>query len=157
MIQRIQSIYLLLITVLMSIFLTTSYARIIPDVNQTVVFHTYSIQKQVDAHHIVMIERTIPLLALVVITGLISLMNIFLFQKRILQMRLCFLIVVLLAGILVLVWFYYNGVKNDITGNLGTTFQFPAILPVISIILCIMAYKAIHHDEALVKSYNRIR
>lgn len=157
MIQRVQSVYLLLITVFISIFLATSYARIIPDVNQTVVFHTYSIQKPADTHNVVIIKRTIPMLVLVVITGLISLLNIFLFQKRKLQMRLCVVIAVLLASIIVLVLFYYTGIKNDFTGSLSTTFQFPAILPVISIILSIMAYRAIHHDDTLVKSYNRIR
>ncbi len=157
MIQRIQSVYLLLITALMSIVLTTSYARIIPDVNQTIVFHTHSIQKHADAHNVVIIKRTIPLFALVVTTGFISLLNIFLFQKRRLQMRLCIAIAVLLAGIIVLVFYYYTGIKNDFTDSLDTTFQVPAILPVISIILSIMANRAIHHDEALVKSYNRIR
>ncbi|MBN2480976.1 MAG: DUF4293 domain-containing protein [Bacteroidales bacterium] len=156
MIQRVQSVYLLLVTVLMSIFLVSSYAEIVPDQNQTVSFYTYAVQQEGDADDSETVMNTTPLLILVLMTGLVSFVNIFLFQNRILQIRICVFNSILIIVQLVLIYFYYTGIKSDFEPD-HPVFRIPVILPIISIILNFMAYRAIHHDEALVNSYNRIR
>ncbi|MBN1157979.1 MAG: DUF4293 domain-containing protein [Bacteroidales bacterium] len=156
MIQRVQSVYLLLVTVLMSIFLVSSYAEITTDLNQTISFYTHAVQKYVATDASVTVMRTLPLVVLVLLTGIISFVNIFLFHKRILQIRICVLSSLLLVVQLVLICFYYSGIKSDFAPD-QPAFRIPVIFPVISIILNFMAYRAIHHDEALVNSYNRIR
>lgn len=156
MIQRVQSVYLLLVTVLMSIFLVKSWAEIILDNNQVIDFYTYAIQTNQNGGPTETVSNTLPLLILVIATGFISFFNIFLFQKRILQIRVSVLSSVLLIGQLILIFFYYTGTKADVE-FLNSSLKLPVVFPVVSIILNFMAYRAIHHDDTLVKSYDRIR
>jgi hypothetical protein len=156
MIQRVQSVYLLLVTVLMSLFLVKSYAEISLDNDEMIQFYSFAVQKYINGEKTELIRRTLPLMIMVLMAGIVSFLNIFLYQKRVLQMRMCALTGVLLILQLGLVMFYYSGVKIDYR-SFGPSFNLTSIFPVISIILLIMAYRAIHHDETLVKSYHRIR
>ena len=45
MIQRVQSLYLLLITILMSLMVVLPYAELILGDGQTITFHSYAIEK----------------------------------------------------------------------------------------------------------------
>lgn len=156
MIQRVQSVYLLLVTVLMSLFLVKSYAEIDLGNSEVIQCYTYAVQKYLDGEKTELIKRTLPLMVLVLLTGIMSFFNIFLYQKRVFQIRVCLLTAILLIVQLGLVYLSYASLKSEY-GRLAISFNFAAIYPVLSIILIIMSYRAISHDETLVKSYNRIR
>lgn len=94
-----------------------------------------------------------------VIAGLLGLIaflsffTIFLFKRRILQMRICSLISILDIFLLILiVLFSFNESKNP-----GITIGLSAILPLIIFILVLMARRAVLKDEILVKAADRIR
>jgi hypothetical protein len=156
MIQRVQSVYLLLVTVLMSLFFAKPYAEVVLGNNEIIRLYTWAMERHLDAGNAELIKRTIPLLTLVLLTGMVSFLNIFLYQKRPLQMRICVLASVMLIVQLGLVSLYFARAKADYKPLLPS-FNLVAIFPVVCIILLIMAYRAINHDETLVKSYHRIR
>ncbi|MGL4993144.1 MAG: DUF4293 domain-containing protein [Bacteroidales bacterium] len=87
--------------------------------------------------------------------ALISLIAIFLYKKRVLQMRL--------AGFSILLWigFYiaYTLFVIKIKSETGATFsiEYVIALPIVAIILDWMAIRSIGSDEALVRSLDRIR
>jgi len=156
MIQRIQSVYLFLVTVLMSLMIFLPLASLGLRDGQSVVFYSYGVNKYITRENAEMINHTLPILLLVCLTGLISFVNIFQFRKRVIQMRICLLNSLLLVILLLLVLLYYHMVKNSLPVG-DHAMKLPGIFPVVGIVLTFLAYRNIHEDEILVQSYDRLR
>ncbi len=156
MIQRVQSVYLLLVTVLMSFFLIRPYAFIRLTDGQILNFSAHKIEYSLNGESTSVYKKTIPIVVLVLITGLISLVNIFLFHRRILQMRICLLNGALIVLLLVIMLIYYSSAMHahDLAHH---TWRLAAVFPIIALVIDVMAYRSIQSDEMLVNSYNRIR
>lgn len=94
-----------------------------------------------------------PLFAIITIVGIISIVTIFLFSNRKLQMRLCAL------GILLdIVWYaYFMYLFLIISSQTQLHFKFSVVMPLISLIFLVLARKGIKADEELVRSMDRIR
>ncbi len=136
MIQRIQSIWLLLAAV--CIFLTYKLP-----------FYVGTNAKGTVEYSLTGTENFLLILA-TIITGVLSLVIIFLFKKRTLQLRLCVLGILLEA---ILIFLYYQEVKTFTTG----TYALWAILHSIVVICFFLAAKAINKDEKLIKESDRLR
>jgi hypothetical protein len=84
---------------------------------------------------------------------LVHLVIIFLYKKRIMQVKLLILSIILLLGLFSsFFWFGYMGFRGAAVG-----FKLTMAIPAVSIILDYLAIKAIAKDEALVRSLDRIR
>jgi len=156
MIQRIQSVYLILVTVLMSFMIFLPLASLGLLDGQSVIFYSYGVNKYITQENAEMITRTLPILVLVCLTGLISFVNIFQFRQRVVQMRICLVNVVLLAILLLVILLYYHMVKSSLPVG-DYAMKLPGIFPVVGIVLTFLAYRNIHEDEILVQSYDRLR
>lgn len=156
MIQRVQSVYLLLVTVLMSFLLIRPYAEITVAKDQVLTMRSHAIKIDTGHNASTVYKTTVPVVALVLITALLSFGSIFFYNRRIVQLRLCLINSVLLITLLIIMFIYYSSTNGSLT-TIHHTFKIPAIFPFMSIIFHLMAYRAIHHDELLVNSYNRIR
>lgn len=89
------------------------------------------------------------------ITGVLELLGIFLFRRRALQMRLCIFCIILLVGwYLALVAFAYI-MGDGLVGEYRP--QLWASIPAINAILLYLTFRAILHDELLVRSLDRLR
>ncbi len=93
----------------------------------------------------------ILLLLAVLITGV----TIFLYKKRMLQIRLSALNLGLHAGLSVMIFYFGKMAAKELQAELS--FNWPLILPLISLILIFLAMRSIGKDEALIRSLNRIR
>ena len=71
-------------------------------------------------------------------------------------MRICLYNLILLIGLMVLIYFYFTVIRKRLNVT-DHTFRASAVFPIISFILTLMAFKGIRRDEALVKSYERLR
>ena len=89
------------------------------------------------------------LIATVAVGGL-ALVNIFLFKKRTLQLRLCVLGILLEA---VVIFLYYREMQNFSVG----TFSLTSILQMIIVLAFVLAAKGINKDAKLVKNSDRLR
>ncbi|MBP1667898.1 MAG: hypothetical protein H6Q21_264 [Bacteroidetes bacterium] len=156
MIQRIQSVYLFLVTVLMSWMVFLPLASLALRDGQTVVLYSYGVNKYITHENAEMIIRTLPVLLLICITGVISFVNIFQFRRRVIQMRICLVNILLLAILLLLILLYYHIAKRDLPVE-AHAFKLPGIFPVVGIVLTFLAYRNIHEDEILVQSYEHLR
>ncbi len=136
MIQRIQSIWLLLAAI--CLFLTYKLP-----------FYVGTNAKGTVEYNLTGTENFL-LMLVTFLTGALAAVIIFLFKKRVLQLRLCVLGIALEA---LLIFLYYKEVKTFTTG----TYALWAILHSVAIISFVLAAKAINKDEKLIKDSDRLR
>jgi hypothetical protein len=155
MIQRIQTLYLLLAVALMSLTLFLPLATIVDGANE-IVIKAFAVNGLAD------VANALPIylgLLLVISTALL-LTIIFLFKKRMLQIRLCVSAIVLLVGSAAFIGLYCYRVCDLISASNSEhifTVGFAALMPVVAIIPVVLAIRGIARDEALVRSLDRIR
>lgn len=155
MIQRAQSIYLLFVSILMIFMIVLPIAEIALNGGEIVIYHNYGI-KSYSAEEAKIIFSTAPVTILTCVIGLASFINIFFYNNRNLQMRICIYNFILLIGLLVLVYFYFTVMRKKLD-IIDHTFKISIIFPIISAILTLLSFKGIRKDEALVRSYERLR
>jgi len=136
MIQRIQSVWLLVATVITFLTLKFSFysGTYLPD-NQ---------------YHQLNGTENIGLMVTTIALGVLTLITIFLYKTRIIQLRLC------IAGIvldLLLLFLYYKALQNFSLGEYAIT----ASAHVFIIVALILAARAINKDEKLIKDSDRLR
>lgn len=154
MIQRIQTLYLLIIVALLAVMLFVPLAWFS---NEAGAFNLYAFSLQsADGGEA---QSTLYLGILLVLSAVLPLVTIFLYRRRLLQIRLCVVEMVLLAGVLVMEALYYF-LSRRLFSELALHHQGfkPAIaLPVVALLFAFLATRAIFRDEMLVRSADRIR
>lgn len=152
MVQRIQSIWLLLAS------LTICCLLFIPMVTTTVGNVEYHLiasglyQKIGSAT--TQVESYLPLFISTIAVALMSFINIFNFKKRTVQKRITIATVVLIIGLS----FWCSQYAQKIPGGLETAnYNVGMFLPVIAILFSILAIRGINNDEKLLKSADRLR
>lgn len=147
MIQRKQTVFLLLAFVLFVVTMTSRLGMLVS--NGIEVAQVYCLWLTDAAGHHAMASW--PLLALLIIAAILSLVTILMYSRRILQSRLC-----LVLMLLVVCWYIFLAVLPQQTGG-SLMLEWPVVLPMISVILTFMARRGIIADEKLVRSLDRIR
>lgn len=143
MIQRIQSVYLLLVGILSSLLFFFPFQKNIVGLSEIKAIQLSLMENE---NNFLLIASILNLIILVD-----SITSIFLFRNRKLQMILC--LYLLAMNIAMLGLMYFGSAQID-----GMpTYQLPFVIPVLNIILSFFAYKNIKRDEELVKSADRIR
>lgn len=137
MIQRIQSIWLLFAAV--CVFLTLKFSTYV-GTNKDLIPSTFLNG-----------VATLPLIFVTLAVGILTLITIFLYKNRKLQLRLTILAVLMEAG---LVFLYYNEIQTFIGKG---TFSITAISHVAVIVFLILAARGIRSDNKLIKDSNRLR
>ena len=153
MLQRIQTVYLLIIVGLMVATLFLPLA-ILQAGDQFYSFDTTGVSTVTAEPELV--YPMWGLFALTAVISILALVTIFLFKKRILQIRLCVFNAILMLGFYGLFAFFVwmlEGELTDIALNLKIALSFP----VIALILDYLAIRNIGADEALVRSLDRLR
>lgn len=94
-----------------------------------------------------------PLYVLMVLTGIVSIVTIFLYKKRKLQMKLA------TWGIVFdLAWYiYYALIYFDLSADLQMHIKFAACMPLVSCVFLWLAKRGVKADDDLVRSMDRIR
>ncbi|MCD4792511.1 MAG: DUF4293 domain-containing protein [Bacteroidales bacterium] len=87
------------------------------------------------------------------VIAFLSFIAIFFFKNRILQMRICTLISLLIIFLVGLISYFSLSSGNNIAATIGLS----AVLPIIIFIFILMARRAVKKDYKLVRSVDRIR
>lgn len=150
MIQRIQSVYLLVVTILLVVYLCSPLG--------TFITSDYSVTEVTN------LSITSPdgtkdyapwaLFAILTLASLLTFVTIFLFKNRMLQIRLIVFSTVLLVGYYVTLITFILMLKGD---TMTYSASWTICLPLVAIILNWLAIRAIGKDEVLVKAYDRLR
>ncbi len=152
MIQRVQSLYLLAVTVLLIL------TMLLP-----IGYYTYAGEpfsdvlrplgiSLADGSH----ESTWGLFAILLVSAVVSLGTIFLFRNRMLQVRMTVFSSVLLVGYYVATGVFIFVMKGN---SEAETFR-PGValaLPLVCIVLNYLAFRAIYSDEVMVRAADRLR
>ena len=96
------------------------------------------------------------LFALTAIIAIIALVTIFLYKKRILQIRLCVFNALLILGFYGFFAFLIYSLKGDMEGA-SVSVKIALSFPLVNLILDYLAIRNIGADEALVRSLDRLR
>ena len=149
MIQRIQTVYLLITTILTSLVIGFPVMEVIGEN----IFFTMTVGGMyVDKN---LVDSIWSLLTLCISSILVALAAISQFKKRKRQIQLCIFNILLLVGFYIVLGVYY-WILKDISAN-EITFGWTVVLPAINIILSYLSIRAIKKDEALVKALDRLR
>jgi len=150
MIQRIQTIYLLITIVLTSLVIGFPIMDILSDE------YIYSVTMLGVYTNGNMEYSTWVLLAICIVNILVALATITQFKNRILQMRLATFNVLFTVGFYVALGGYY-WIVNEKFSTIGITFNWTVVLPAVNIILIYLSIRSIGRDEALVRATERLR
>ena len=149
MIQRIQSVYLLAVTILMIVCMCSPVGSVIANTQEISELSNLAITFPDGTKDF----APWALFAILLIVALLSFGTIFLFKKRMLQIRLTIFSSVMLIG-------YYLTLVATIFMLADETSYTPSwsiCLPFVGIVLNWLAIRGIGADEALVKAYDRLR
>lgn len=156
MIQRIQSIYLLVATILSGSIFLYPFAEILSADGRLFIVKFNGLYENRESMLSLYSSPTVPLIILLVIIVMISFLSIFLYKKRIVQMRLNSFNIILMIGYLGLAYYYVHQVfLRQLDGVVS--YEITAIFPFVAAILTYLAIRAIGKDEALIRSMDRIR
>ena len=167
MIQRIQSIYLLLAAALMATFLFCPIAQFTtPDgiysfTSQgvsTVMAEPAAIPAEAGAAitQTSVFTPTWGIMALGAVIALLAVVAIFLYKNRPTQARICMINAFFLVTFYIIIFLSGYTFHEDLAAT-ATSWSACVVIPFVALVLDILAYRAINKDERLVRSLDRIR
>ncbi len=152
MIQRIQTVFFALAAVFQVVFAFTDLAFFLSSEGDTV----YTLYKVLDASGAVVKSQFFGGI-LNGITILLSIIIIFLYKKRAMQVKLGQLNLLLLAGVITLVFLDVDKVAQTFGENVEPNYSLAMALPILSLIMTYLGIHFVKKDEALVRAADRLR
>lgn len=152
MIQRIQTIYLLASIILISVMFGLPITELRALEQEFYTFELRGVEDDQGNYE----YRTLPLTILFGVINLLILISLFLYKRRILQMRICIYNILLLIGSYGLIYYYLQDIEKQFQIT-ESSFTVSIVLPAVTIILLYLAFRGIRRDELLVKAMDRIR
>lgn len=167
MLQRIQTVHLLVVVGLLTTMLFSTFAtiRIAPALpagtyestgaggEEEIVFDLWSIRAN-GAPAV----STLYMAILVCLTLAVAFVTVFLYRKRWLQVRLCLALTVMLLGIEAFIILYkLRDMLETMHRDYAVDYSVTDLFPIIALLFVYFAYRGISKDIALIKSLDRIR
>jgi len=152
MIQRIQSVYLLVSLCFTAPLFFASAASLVYETGELLLFNLSGFYLS-EAGTTVCVSRQYSLAFFGIIICALNLCIIFLYKSRVLQLRLCVYNILLLTGLTGVMLFTLYTLPNV----QSISFRLPAVFPVISIILHYLAFRGVRRDELMVQALSRLR
>ena len=150
MIQRIQTVYLLIVAILMVVMMSFPVGNLIAaDYTVTEFTNLALVAADGTADY-----APWAMFVILVVAALLSFTTIFMFKKRMLQIRMTIFSTILLVGYYATLITFIFMLKDD---SMTFSASWTLCLPFVAIILNWLAIRAIGKDEVLVKAYDRLR
>lgn len=153
MIQRIQSVYLLITAIIMAVTVFSPFVGL-QDLSVLYLLNglgTYASSVPGDLNYLLWVA-----MAFSALSALIAFISVFFYKNRKKQIKMCKTnsLVIILFYIILAIYLFL--IKDTISIELGS-FKYGVILPLIAFIFNLLATSKIKADEKLVQSLNRIR
>lgn len=152
MIQRIQTLYLLLSLILMGLMGWLPFGELLVS-DQVYNFTVNGIVNNVTGEKM---QSGIAIMFLIGIVCIVQIAVIFGYKKRIRQMRMATFNIMLMLGVVGICYYFINASLKEFD-DVTKSYNLTMIFPVIAAILNYLAIRSIGKDEALVRSIDRIR
>ncbi len=152
MIQRVQTIWLLLASITISLLL---FIPIVSTTDSLVEYYIIAsgLYKKTSGA-VTQVQSYLPLLISTIAAALMCFVNIFNFKKRNVQKRIIMANIALVIGLTL-----WNSIyaKNIPGATVAINYGIGMFLPIIAIVFCLLALKGISNDEKLLRSADRLR
>ena len=155
MIQRIQSLYLLLTSLLAGLFLSGTFLKFFNKSGSEFLINIRGLWQSEAPGDPHMIKIVILVAAIMILIIIVSLAAIFLYKKRKIQMKLAGAVMLLAIFLIGLMLYGIFRVTGESGAKLVPVYRM--FIPVLILIFGILAYMGIRKDENLVKSLDRLR
>lgn len=155
MVQRIQSLYLLLTSLLAGLFLSGTFLKFFNKSGSEFFMNYKGFWESGAAGNPQMINSLIPMSVIMVLIIILSVIAVFLFRKRKIQLKLAGAIVLLTTIFIGLMVYLIIRATGEFQAELVPGYRM--FIPVLILIFGILAYLGIRKDENLVKSLDRLR
>lgn len=147
MIQRIQSLFIFIAAMLTALMLKTKFAEIASGGD----YFIFSAKGIAGGEEVIF--NGLPITIFIGLITILHIVVIFLYKKRILQIRLLTFTIILLIGLIGLMFYFlYAGFDR-----INVIFKIPMVMPLVAALFDYLAIRAIGKDEALIRSIDRIR
>ncbi|MBC6991699.1 DUF4293 domain-containing protein [Hymenobacter sp. BT491] len=158
MIQRIQSVFLLLLAVAMlSVVFLPIWSKTDPLSKQELVLTSTKIAYAHADPGMSVTTSTYAIVALALASAAVALFEIFQYRNRFLQLKLGFFNLLLIVATIG-ASYYYSGVAEQMLNvKIPGTFEAGFYLPTLALVLNLLASRFIRRDEQLVRSMDRLR
>ncbi len=153
MIQRVQSLYLLLVVIAYSLLFflpIATYSTMATD-SVTEIVSKFSIVQISNADT----NSTIPLIAAVIVLLIAVLVTIFLYKKRILQIRITAILLLAHIGLVAALFYVADSLTKKFAAD--AVYGTGAYIVLIPLVFLVLANRAIRKDEKMVRSTDRLR
>ena len=152
MIQRVQSVYLLVATILLVIAMCLPIGQFIATDNiTTCTFKPLGVTLTDGAF-----QSTWGLFGILLLSAIVTFCTIFLFRNRMLQVRMTIFSSILLVGYYIAGIVFFFALKDSLNMP-GFRVNLSICLPLICIILNYLAFRAIYRDEIMVRAADKLR
>ena len=152
MLQRVQTLYLLVVFFLAILMLTGPLAFITQEQGGMFLRHSGLF----DASGNKLALSTWPLTTMIILSVVTSFFTIFMYKHRIRQMRFVSFQMFFNLGMIGIIYYYVRYAMHNFDG-IAFVFQWRIVIPLIMLILLILAFRGIRRDELLVKAADRLR
>jgi len=155
MVQRIQSLYLFMTTILPLLFLKGSFLKFINKAGNEILMKSNGIfQTNVDKEPL-LIRQLLPVATIIILIPVVSFIAILIYKKRKIQMKIVMVVIILTIILIGLIFYYAFSATDGFKAVLVPGFNM--FVPLLVLIFGILAYSGIRKDENLVASYDRLR
>jgi hypothetical protein len=154
MIQRIQSLYLLIAVILVGVLFFVPVAGLSGKDGNLFWVYLSGVVSEGTANGVIN-EKSWPLLIYACLVLVMLVWTIFRYGNRALQIRLSYISILLLAGLTALIYYYVWNSQISLGGIYSLKIYFS--FPLVSAVFVYLAIKGIAKDEKLIKSIDRIR
>jgi len=155
MIQRIQSLFLLLTSLLSLLFLNGKYLKFFNNSGTDIYMNFMGIWESQAGANPHIISSLIPLSVIGLLICILSFSAIFLFKNRKVQLKAAVIVILLTIVFIGMALYYFFWVTGKFQAEPVPGFKM--IIPFLMLISGILAYRGIKRDEKLVRSYERLR
>lgn len=152
MIQRRQSLYLLVVFVLSVILFTGPLASV--SLADGVLYLRHSGVFDLEGEKLGV--STWPLTMMIALSTLVSFLTIFSYLKRTRQMRMALFLMFFNLGLIAVAFYYIMYMMHNFGGQ-QFMFEWRVVIPPITLVLLVLAFRDIRRDELMVRATERIR
>ena len=152
MIQRIQSLFLFVSLCFIIPMFFAPVAELVYETGEIFAFDLRGFY-QTDAGITIRDKNEYSLLTFGLLICALNLLIIFMYKKRLFQIRLCIYNILMLAGMTGVIFFTVYNVQYDPS----VSFRLPIVFPAIAVILHYLAFRGIRKDELKVHASNHLR
>jgi len=155
MIQRIQSVYLVLTFLLSVLFLSGEFFTFSNSGGTRIVMDFNGLWRSGGSAGLELTGNHYYLTIVFILIGLASFIDIFLYRKRRLQLLLAKILVFITAASAGLTIYYLIYLPGQYEVSLVPGYRI--IIPPLVLVLCLLAHHGIRKDKELIRSYDRLR